>query len=282
MLFSGCQEKTTTPKQPVGDGDGDSDGDGNNNGTITPPLEAKTLYVDDDGGQNYTTIGAAVRDANPGDTIFVYAGIYYETVHIEKTLTLRGEHTDDTIIQYNGSIGDNTNVVLISEDNCSVEGFTIRTDDSSTGVIGIKVEGSRDITLRNNTLLYFERGIYLSVANNNQIIGNYIAFSNDYGLKIQESNNNLVKKNNITDNKKGALCCCGSINNIIYDNIFYNNIDLQAYDLFHNQWDDNGIGNYWSSYQGNDTNGDGFGDTPYNITGGDSQDRYPLMTPSIL
>jgi len=40
--------------------------------------EPKTWIVDDDGPADFHTIQEAINAANPGDTIFVKAGIYYD------------------------------------------------------------------------------------------------------------------------------------------------------------------------------------------------------------
>ena len=47
-----------------------------------------TIYVDDSGGANYTTIQDAVNIANESDTIYVYSGTYNENVEITKDLIL--------------------------------------------------------------------------------------------------------------------------------------------------------------------------------------------------
>ena len=45
---------------------------------------SRTLTVDDSGGKQYKTIQAAVNAAKSGDTIYVYAGSYPETVTVNR------------------------------------------------------------------------------------------------------------------------------------------------------------------------------------------------------
>ena len=57
------------------------------------------LYVGGSGPGNYTTIQSAIDAANPGDTVFVYNGIYYENVVLNKNyITLTGENKETTTI----------------------------------------------------------------------------------------------------------------------------------------------------------------------------------------
>lgn len=49
------------------------------------------LYVGGSGPGNYTTIQSAIDAASSGDTVFVYSGIYYENVNINKEgINLKG------------------------------------------------------------------------------------------------------------------------------------------------------------------------------------------------
>ena len=72
----------------------------------------------------------------------------------------------------------------------------------------------------------------------------------------------------------------GASNNFVYHNYFINNSRQVSnfYGTETNSWDNGSEGNYWSDYNGTDTNEDGIGDIPY-VIDENNQDNYPLMSP---
>jgi len=92
--------------------------------------------------------------------------------------------------------------------------------------------------------------------------------------------NNFINNNSYYYNKVGLRIIDRCYDNKIYHNNFIRNYNYNGYDsISNNKWD-NGYpsgGNYWDDYSGQDNDGDGIGDTPYNISGGNNMDRYPLM-----
>jgi len=161
-------------------------------------------------------------------------------------------------------------------------------------------------------------GIYLQDGSYNNVIYNCSLNNNlDSGISIggEYSYNNLIVKNKISNS---TMCSWGGglqlgwschnntfsnnhisdCNNGVYiedtwdtddcnDNLFYHNNFVDntqgAFDECENIWD-NGYpsgGNYWSDYTGVDNDYDGIGDTPYDISGGENKDYYPLMEPWI-
>jgi parallel beta-helix repeat protein len=136
-----------------------------------------------------------------------------------------------------------------------------------------------NITIKNKNMSNVTVAVQLISCDNCYVLKNNF-INNHFGFWYTESDRNVIIGNNFISNDKGIHC--GSF---CYDNIFYHNnfINSSVIDCFvcYNIWD-NGYpvgGNYWDIYNGNDANGDGIGDTPYNISGGDNQDRYPLMYP---
>ena len=132
---------------------------------------------------------------------------------------------------------------------------------------GVFVEGT--------TGLWPIAGIILDYYDNNIVTDNEISLCN-CGIRLQSSDNNILTANTAADNNCG-ISLLGSSNNTIYHNNLINNINYNAHDERTNQWDSGSAGNYYSDYTGTDNNTDGIGDTPHQIPGGGSTDRFPLM-----
>ncbi len=155
---------------------------------------------------------------------------------------------------------------------------------------GIGLHYSDNNRIENNTMNWDTyNGIYLERSGNN-IITNNTSSNSCYGIRLFDSGNNIIVNNSIDSNNcYGVMLHYSSNNNWIYHNNFVNN-SVQAYDDNFNYWD-NGYpsgGNYWSDYTGVDENqgenqdmpgSDEIGDTPYDISGDNNRDYYPLMGP---
>jgi parallel beta-helix repeat protein len=98
-------------------------------------------------GAPCATIGYAVRQAGPGDTISVDSGTYHEAVMITRRVALIGHHaTIDAAGQASPPNG-----VMISGDSAAgtrVEGFTIR----NSGLEGIYALRTSHVTIENDVL----------------------------------------------------------------------------------------------------------------------------------
>ncbi len=238
------------------------------------------IYVDDDGGQNFINIQSAIENTSAENTIFVYPGMYNETIIINKSITLLGDTMDKPIIFYERGIYNTTNIIHINANNCTLNGFEIMASYGFLEVIGISISSSNNV-ISNNSIMNTTRGINIEPeVENNTIHLNSISF-NGNAIRVQDATKNTIYRNLITFNDRGILLCCGSIGNLVYLNTFKNNSVWHGYDLFHNKWDNGNVGNFWDDYKGNDNDKDGIGNYPYNVTGGVSQDNYPLMTPDI-
>jgi len=132
-------------------------------------------------------------------------------------------------------------------------------NECGIGLIDICCMGCDDIFASNNT------------------ITNNVCKNNSWGIGLTGCFNNTISSN-LCENNEGGISLGDATNNTLHHNNLINNTQ-NTYDQCTNQWDSGSEGNYYSDYNGTDPDGDGIGNDPHPIPGGESEDRYPLMHP---
>ncbi len=228
-------------------------------------------YVAKDGNDNndgsektpFLTISKATQLAKPGDTVFVKAGTYEETItplnsgQDGKMITFTNYQNDQVIIQakdgYGFYLGYGVNYIKIN-------GFTIiRAIGASTSTnfpktttiahgAGVKISASHHQIISNNTFYDNDAGVFISEGvpyggslsgvpgEYNQIINNTIYNSGEAGIRIKRSDYTTVDNNKIYHNgypanpvyvepSAGLTYYC-AIGTTITNNTIYDNSNL--------------------------------------------------------
>ena len=300
--------------------------------------------------EDYLKIQQAIYEANPGDTIQVAAGTYFESLEISKSLRLVGEGPDKTILVGTGTM------ILVTADNVEITGFAVQNGtygiflwystgsllrnnnmlnnkwnfgvwgnssshfvqniDSSNMVDGkpiyfwlyqhnkhvpndagyVALVGCTNITVANMDLTSNEQGVFL-VDTKESLVENVTMLGNDKGIVLRTSSSNTIRDNKLVLINFHGVYFFDSHNNTFYENALLNStygmsiLHSTGNTIYHNNFIGNkkqlyqvgcssvwhneaGEGNYWSDYNGTDTDGDGIGDTSVPHLG---VDYYPLM-----
>lgn len=157
------------------------------------------------------------------------------------------------------------------------------TEDLTDG--GIQATNSNYNIFENNTIRLARICIVLTNSMGNRIVGNWISprkvVAGNTHLSLYNADDNIIKGNllEMVAGPTQMIRMVDSTNNQIYQNSFLDfdyTIYLQR--SSGNMWDNGYEGNYWSHYTGQDSNGDGIGDTPF-VIDSKNKDHYPLMNP---
>jgi len=231
---------------------------------IQPVKSEPTIWtVDDNGPADFHTIQEAINAANPGDTIYVHSGTYYENVVVNKTVSLIGENKVTTTIDGNMT----ATVVVITADDATISEFTLRNGGNRYAGISLSSNGN-NITnniiwnnwcgislehysaynvIANNSIMNNLNGISGELWSDSMIIGNVlkdnllgiwigpysshntIAFNNiknhwSEGISMWQSSYNTIVGNNITDNNQGGHWAGMVVGFSSYNQFFHNNI----------------------------------------------------------
>ncbi len=240
------------------------------------------VYIDDDFNENTTgwgfdhfdTIQDGIDVVAEQGTVHVDDGLYFENIVIDKEIMLIGH--DKSLVFIDGNNQDH--VVDILADSVVIGGFTIQ--NSGAYKAGILVQDSSNVSIINNEIKQCTYAVALELSTNCLIDYNLLSDISQIGILLEHSPNNIIRSNTIGFcSLRNIYLHLNSDFNTIVNNNFLGAGWETAYDTGSNTWDDGESGNYWIDYTGSDEDGDGIGDTPYNISGGDNQDNYPLIKP---
>jgi nitrous oxidase accessory protein len=275
----------------------------------------RTIIVPDD----HPTIQAAIDDASEGDTIFVRKGVYVENPVVNKSVSLIGEDRTLTVIDVTAGLKVQSNNVTIAgftiydgydgislaTNYCNISGNKITNTTHGIVVFGYENSISGNIfesiglssaiqlnfanrnLISGNYIVSCVEGIQIwQNSNNNTVTENTIINCEDHAIRFQYSNDNTILQNNITNSGCGTSIYSSNRNIISTNNYVNNTFQFSAnedyYLTFGGNRSINTINeNYWSDYNGTDSNGDGIGDAPY-VIDAYNMDNRPLMKPVTI
>jgi parallel beta-helix repeat protein len=193
--------------------------------------------VDDDfdsttkgfGSTRWDSIQEAIDNAHEYDPIFVFDGIYNESISIDKPCSLEGETRSSTIIDGDG----NDDVLYITSEGVMVKGFTIQHCGKNPWNAGVSIQPKRSlnqasIIIKDNNIInnkncgiYIETGLQL-LSPSISILQNAIMYNN-YGVYIQQGPESKEFVSNTIQGNNYGFYLVGSSHDLIAANTIENN-----------------------------------------------------------
>lgn len=192
-----------------------------------PIINNDLIYVDDDNNEGpwdgteeypFQYIRDGIKSSNNGDDIFVFNGIYNESILINKVINLIGEDKNSTIID-----GQHEETIInITVDKITINNFTIRNSGGDKNNSAIKI-ASNDNKIINCSIYRAKTGIFIKESDNNKI-DNCSFDTNGFGITIYDSNNNTIVGCCFSHNSIGINIKNSNQNKIYYSYMHTNGI----------------------------------------------------------
>ena len=165
------------------------------------------IYIDDNNTQGpwdgsyvhpFQYIYEGILHATDGDTVFLFNGLYKETVVVNKSIIFQGQQQNTTIIngQNNGS------VITITSDNVYIKELTIQNSGGYQENAGISV--AADTTTITGCTIYRARTGISIHSKNGTIITNCRFHTNGYGILSSSSTSIVIDQCSFYHNGIGA------------------------------------------------------------------------------
>jgi parallel beta-helix repeat protein len=191
-----------------------------------------TIFVGSGPGNDTNSIPGGIFLANPGDTVFVYSGVYNEDIYINKSIDLIGEDKNTTIV--NGG-GFGFQVWIDDTEWVNVTGFTL-----TNGMVGFFIQSSSNITIWDNTVYNQNKiggswghGFFFSGTpySDNKIIGNDVYDNEGNGIHLEDQTShdefifwdNIIANNTVYNNTGNGIATSQGSGNFIINNIVHHN-----------------------------------------------------------
>ncbi|MFD5009480.1 right-handed parallel beta-helix repeat-containing protein [Streptomyces chartreusis] len=196
--------------------------DGLTKASVTAKAEPPTHVVDPYHRGDFTTVGAAISAAKPGDRILVRPGLYEEGLVIDKPLEILGagpvadieiRAKDADALMFRTSIGRVANLTLrqiggrwygvdITQGRLELEGCDI----SSQGLAGVAIRNGADPRLRRNQIHDNQGGgVFVYDDGMGTLEDNEIADNTSSGVVITRGGNPTLRRNQIHDGKASGV-----------------------------------------------------------------------------
>ena len=187
-------------------------------------------------GQNrpFASLREAISSAHPGDTVYVYQGIYREgTIVIDKPLVVIGK--DQPVFDGENEYG----ILRVESDSVVIRGLTLKDVGISyvNDLAAIRIVKSSYCTIESNKLINAFFGIYLERSSDCRIKNNHILGSAEHemnsgnAIHLWYSNRNLIEGNHAEGHRDGIYLEFVD-NSIVKNNRVENNLRYGLHFMF--------------------------------------------------